>query len=150
LNEANNFSEVHMPGTPNRSGGRNRKASSNAIGDGIPLSPRALSPRASALYGWILDKLKADDPASGWRRIDGCLLASFAELLESQEAIASQLSDDPSNLGLMRLRLQYVAQISRMSAVIGMSPIDRERLPQAAEATVENPLTSIMERMRRG
>lgn len=137
-----------MGGVAGRSGGRNRKASSNAIGDGSPVAPRNLSPRATALFGWILDKIGADDPGSPWHRIDGCVLASLAETLESQERISSMLADNPGDLQLHRLRNNLTTQISRLSALVGMTPVDRQRQPQAEpEADDEDVLVSIMTRM---
>ena len=139
-----------MAGTKGRSGGRNKKTTIQA-GDGEPVSPRALSPRASVLFGWLCDKLKADDPGSPWSRVDGVLLASLSELLETQEKIASQLADSPNDLGLMRVRIQVAAQISRMSSVIGLSPVDRARLPKALPAEdTEDAFESIMRRMAAG
>ena len=140
-----------MAGTAGRSGGRNAKRSSNAIGDGTPISPRALSPRATALFSWLVDKLDADDPKSNWHRIDGALLASLAEVMESQERIASMIADDPSDLALYRLRNQFAQQVVRMSALVGLSPFDRARQPAIEpEQESDDPLASIMERMARG
>lgn len=139
-----------MAGTAGRSGGRNKNTLIPA-GDGSPLSPRALSPRAAALFSWLVDKLKADDPDSTWSRVDGVLIASLSELMETQERVASQLADSPGDLGLMRVRVQVAAQIARMSATIGLTPIDRARLPQAIPASKEtNAFDAIMERMSKG
>jgi len=140
-----------MPGTSGRSGGRNAKRALDAVSDGTPLSPRVLSPRSQALFSWLLDKLRADDPNSGWHRVDGALLASLSEILESQERIASMLADCPGDLALHRLRNQLAQQVVRMSALIGLSPFDRARQPtmQADQGAV-NPLDSIMERMAKG
>jgi hypothetical protein len=139
-----------MAGTAGRSGGRNKKATIPA-GDGSPCSPRVLSPRASVLFGWLIDKLKADDPGSQWSRIDGTILASLSELLESQEHVASQLADNPASVALMRVRIQLAGQISRMSAIIGLTPIDRKRQPVAVPTKArKDPFTKIMERMAKG
>ena len=139
-----------MSGTAGRSGGRNK----NTLipqGDGVPTSPRALSPRATALFAWLVDKLKADDPTSTWSRVDGVLIASLSELMETQERVASQLADSPDDLGLMRVRVQVAAQIARMSATIGLTPIDRARLPQAIPADDKtDAFESIMHRMAQG
>lgn len=137
-----------MAGSKGRSGGRNRKVKTIAAGDGAPTSPRTLAPRAAALFNWLIDKLGADAPDSAWARVDGVTLAALAELLESQERIASLLADDSGSLGLMRMRLQYAAQISRMSAIIGLSPIDRERLPKPPTGDDGDVFNELMERMR--
>jgi len=136
-----------MAGTSGRSGGHNRKLKTVAPGDGVPTSPRVLAPRAAALFDWLVDKLGADGPDSAWARVDGVTLAALAELLEQQEKIGSMLADDGSNMGLMRLRLQYAAQVARMSAIIGLSPIDRERLPKPHTADDGSVFDDIMRRM---
>ena len=150
LPEANGERGLLMAGTKGRSGGRNKKTTIQA-GDGEPTSPRVLSPRATVLFGWLCDKLHTDDPGSQWSRIDGTVLASLSELLESSEHIVSQLADDPTNIGLMRVRLQYAAQITRMSAVIGMCPLDRKRQPAAVPVDdQEDAFARIMARMAKG
>ena len=139
-----------MAGTKGRSGGRNKKTTIQS-GDGVPVSPRALSPRATALFSWLLDKLNADDPGSPWSRIDGTVIASLAELMESQERVASLLADSPGDLGLLRIRIQMAGQISRMSAIVGLTPIDRKRQPQAMPPEdKENKFEAIMRRMAAG
>lgn len=137
-----------MSESKGRSGGKNRKLKSVAAGDGAPTSPRVLAPRAAALFDWLIDKLGADAPDSAWARVDGVTLAALAELLEQTEKIGSMLADDGANMGLMRLRLQYAAQVARMSAIIGLSPIDRERLPKPPTGDDGDVFNELMERMR--
>ena len=142
-----------MPGfgTPGRSGGRNKKALQVQVGDGVPVSPRALSPRAAALFNWVIDKLRADDPKSGFCRIDGALIASFAEVLEDQERIASMLADDPANLGLLRARGQCADRIKGFSALLGCCPFDRSRQPgQAIENEADDAVADLLHRMSLG
>lgn len=118
------------------------------LGDGPPVSPRALSPRSQALYAWLIDKLKADDPQSGFNRIDGTVIASLAEVMESQEAVASALADDPTNNGLIRLRGALADRVRAYSALLGMAPLDRSRLPAApVEDDNDNPVADLMRRM---
>lgn len=140
-----------MSGTAGRSGGRNAKFASNVPFDGIPQTPRVLSPRAQALFAWLCERLDVEDPAKGWRRADGILLASIAELMESQEKVASALADDPTSLGLHRLRNNLTQQVSRLSSLIGLCPFDRSRMPTAApEDDNVQVFQDIMERMARG
>ena len=140
-----------MAGTAGRSGGRNRKASATA-GDGPPIPPRVLTPRAAALFGWLCERLTANDPRSGFNRVDGVILASFAEVLEDQERIASLLADDPGNLGLLRARGAAADRVKGFSALLGCCPFDRARQPEppAEEAAVDDPFANLMHRMSQG
>ena len=136
-----------MAGTPGRSGGKNRKVKSGSS-DGKPTTPRPLSPTAMKHFKWLLTRLGAGQKSSNWRRIDGALLATLAEVLESQESVASMLTDLPSSLELIRLRSNLAGQMQRLSALVGLSPIDRARLP--AELPVDgkdDPFEKIMRRM---
>lgn len=140
-----------MSGTAGRSGGHNIKTTDTPLGDGVPASPRALSPRAEALYGWLLDKLSADDPKAGWRRVDGILLASLAECLEDAERLASLIADDGGNPTLIRLRGQLADRVARMSALVGLCPRDRSRLPAVEQEEPRNdPFADLMHRMSQG
>ena len=140
-----------MAGTSGRSGGRNRKTTPNVVSDGTPQSPRVLSPRAETLFKWLSERLTVNDPSKGWRRADGVLLASLAEILESQEAVASQIADDPANVGLHRLRNNLTQQITRLSSLVGLCPFDRSRQPQFQEQTDDTEFVKdIFERMSRG
>ena len=136
-----------MAGTPGRSGGKNRKVKSGGS-DGKPTTPRPLSPTAMKHFKWLITRLGAGQKSSNWRRIDGALLATLAEVLESQESVASMLTDLPSSLELIRLRSNLAGQMQRLSALVGLSPIDRARLP--AEVPVDgkdDPFEKIMRRM---
>ena len=136
-----------MAGSLGRSGGRNRKATCNATSDGMPISPRALAPRAQALFGWVVDKLSADDPKSGFARVDGAVIATLAEILQSQEQVSSMLADNPADLQLHRLRNNLASQIVRLSAVLGLSPFDRSRQPTVEIADDSNVFEDILRRM---
>jgi hypothetical protein len=140
-----------MSGSAGRSGGHNAKCSDVSPSDGLPVSPRQLSLRAAALFGWLLERLSADNGKSGWRRVDGALLASVAETLEDAERIASLLADDPGNLGLLRARGQVADRITRMSALVGLCPRDRSRLPEVeTEAEDDDAYADLLRRMSMG
>ena len=141
-----------MSGVSGRSGGKNRKFKVPANqGDGCPVSPRQLSPRADELFQWLTDKLGADNADSGWKRVDGAFIASMAELVESQESVSALLVDDPQNLEAIRLRNVLASQIVRMSGIAGLTPFDRSRHPKpTSEPAVDDPFQKIMDRMRRG
>ncbi len=106
--------------------------------DGKPQSPRELSISARRHFDWLIERLAAGDDSSPWRRIDGACLASLAELLESEERLAELLHDDPANERYMRLRLQHSDRVFRFSAIVGLTPRDRERLPQNSDTELDD------------
>lgn len=140
-----------MVGVRNRSGGHNRKPSGSGKSDGKPESPREMSPRAAEIFEWLLVRLGTGDKGSQWRKIDGVLLGSLAEAIESEERLGTMLSDAPEDIGIFRLRGQYADRIGRLSALVGLCPRDRERLPKEIDAKdKDDPFQRIMERMGRG
>ena len=140
-----------MAGVAGRSGGRNRKLKGpTSPGDGPPISPRPLSERATELFQWICDKLQTDSPDSGWKRVDGTLLASLAETMESLEHVAESLAVNPVDAEFIRLRNTLTSQVVRLSGIIGLCPADRARHPKREEPVVEDAFAKIMKRMARG
>lgn len=120
-----------MVGVPMRSGGHNLRVAAAIIpGDGPPESPRELSPAAAGYFAWLVERLRVDEAGSKWHRVDGCLLASMAELLESEERLGSMLRADPTSERLLRLRMQHADRVAKLSALLGLCPRDRERLPR--------------------
>jgi hypothetical protein len=83
-----------MAGTPGRSGGRNKKVATGGS-DGKPVSPRPLSETATKYFKWLLTRLGTGKKESAWCKIDGTLLATLAELLESQERVSTMLEQMP-------------------------------------------------------
>ena len=140
-----------MVGTPNRSGGSNRKSRGSSKTDGKPESPRGLSRRAAEIFDWLLLRLGAGGKASTWRKIDGVLLSSLAEAVESEERLSMMLESAPEDISIFRLRGQYGDRVARMSALVGLCPRDRDRLPKDGEPKDDDdPFRRIMERMGRG
>ncbi len=140
-----------MVGTPNRSGGRNRKPAGSSKTDGKPEAPRELSRRAAEIFDWLLIRLGTSDKGSTWRKIDGVLLASLSESIEAEERLGTMLSDAPEDIGIFRLRGQYADRVARMSALVGLCPRDRERLPKDTDNRPDDdPFQKIMDRMRCG
>ena len=140
-----------MVGTQNRSGGSNKKSRGSSKTDGKPEVPRELSGRASEIFDWLLIRLGTSDKGSPWRKIDGVLLASLSESVEAEERLGTMLSDAPEDIGIFRLRGQYADRIGRLSALIGLCPRDRERLPKDTDSRPDDdPFAKIMERMARG
>ncbi len=140
-----------MVGTPNRSGGRNRKPAGLSKTDGKPEVPRELSRRASEIFDWLLIRLGVSDKGSPWRKVDGVLLASLSEAVESEERLSMMLESSPEDISLFRLRGQYADRVARMSALVGLCPRDRDRLPKDGEPKDgDDAFQKIMARMGRG
>lgn len=121
-----------MVGAPMRSGGHNAAVDLRGGGDGCPEPPRELSPAAAKYFAWLIDRLQASEPGSSWSKIDGVLLASLAELLESEERLGVMMAENPGNEKLMRLRMQHSDRVAKLSALVGLCPRDRGRLPKPA------------------
>ena len=140
-----------MVGSIGRSGGaRNFKPKDLPEGNGKPESPRELSPRAKHFFEWLIDRLGAEQGGSVWSRADGSLLASIAETLESEEILAGLIKQSPDDLRLHRMRGQMGDRIVRASALLGLCPRDRSRLPEAVEddgGDEADPGLSILRRM---
>lgn len=119
-----------MAGKPGRSG-RPKRAKNQAKTDGLPESPRVLSQKAKKYFDWLLERLGTAENGSPWGRIDGASVAGLAELLEDQENLAKAIATDPTNVSLLRLRLQYNDRLYKFSGIVGLTPRDRERLPQS-------------------
>lgn len=142
-----------MVGRIGRSGGaRNFKPKKDLpSGDGKPESPRELSPRAKVYFDWLIDRLGAGEVGSAWSRADGSLLASVAEAPESEEIIGELIKQSPEDVKLHRMRGQFADRIVRASALLGLCPRDRSRLPEAGEDDEdESPMVDIMRRMAKG
>lgn len=127
------FWRIEMTGIPGRSG---RPAATNNTSepDGVPESPRSLSPTAQMNFAWLAERLGTATQGSPWRRIDGACLATLSELLESEQQLAAALLSDPVNAALLRLRIQYADRIYKYSGLVGMTPRDRSRVPQNSKS----------------
>lgn len=126
-----------MAGVPGRSG-RPKQTKKQPKGDGIPQSPRKLSQNAQKHFDWLCERLGTSSSGSPWNRIDGATLATVAGLLESEEALAEQLQKNPLDERLIRLRIQLSDRIFKYSGIVGMSPRDRQRLPQASDSDLDD------------
>jgi hypothetical protein len=138
-----------MVGTTQRSGGHNRKSSVVGVGDGKPQSPRDLDAVAADKFDWLMERIGANRKGSPFCRADGAVIAALAELLASQEAIATVLSREPDNDKFLRLRLNYAVQISRYSALLGLCPRDRERQPTTEDPQDADPVLAMLSKMQR-
>jgi phage terminase small subunit len=122
-----------MAGIKGRSG-RPSSAKSTTQPDGLPQPPRKLTAAAQKQFDWLLERLGTTDDSTPWRRIDGVSLASLAELLEAEERLAEKLASDPFNERLLRLKMQHADRVFKFSGIVGLTPRDRERLPQNSKA----------------
>ncbi len=118
-----------MTGTAGRSG-RPSTCKSTTKRDGLPQPPRKLTEAAQKQFDWLLERLDTANESTPWRRIDGASLASLAELLEAEERLAEKLAEDPYNERMIRLKMQHADRIFKFSSIVGLTPRDRERLPQ--------------------
>ncbi len=142
------FGGVVMVGIGNRSGGHNKKTEAVAHGSGSPESPRKLSDRAEYFFRWLVDRLGASEDGAGWSRADGSLLASTAELLESEEILGELIKQAPDDLRLHRMRGQFADRIVRVSNLIGFCPKDRATIPATvAKSDEEDPGIALLKRM---
>ena len=67
--------------------------------------------------------------------------------MESQQQVSTLLAQMPESLELHRLRNALAGQVQRMSAVVGLSPFDRARLPAEVPVDKDDPFEKIMRRM---
>jgi hypothetical protein len=103
------------------------------------------------LFAWLLDKLNTDDPGGGWARVDGTLIASLSETLESLEHVAAALEKNPADGEFIRLRNTLNSQVVRLSGLVGLCPADRARQPKTTpEPEPDDAFAEIMRRMGRG
>jgi hypothetical protein len=95
-----------------------------------PETPRPLSEAATAYYGWLMQRLQTGTIISQWQSVDGTLLATLAELLETQEKLAEHLQTEPLQPTYLKLRLQLAAQLASYSRMLGLCPKHREQQPK--------------------
>jgi hypothetical protein len=139
-----------MVGTPLRSGGHNHKTAQVVPGDGRPEPPRKLTDKAQQQFDWLSERLGVDEAGAAWCRVDGALLATAAELMESQETVELLLQADPSDLKLHRLKGQLSDRVVRLSSLLGWCPRDRSRLPDPVPTdNPDDPFNDLLDRMSR-
>lgn len=111
--------------------GRSKAVQTSTKSDGRPEPPWPLSENAKRHYDWLCERLSVDANGTQWRRIDGATLAAASELFESQAALADALAKDPSNDKLLRHRIAFTDRVYKYSAILGLCPKDRSRIPQS-------------------
>jgi hypothetical protein len=132
-----------MAGTASRSGGDRSLRGDPTRPDGLPEAPNG---RTEAFYSqWAF--LLAHLPERCLRRIDAAQLAILAEHLVEFDELTQLIAKDPSDLKIRSLRMRIGAQISRLSAQFGLSPMDRQRLSVDLSEETEDPFETLLDRI---
>jgi phage terminase small subunit len=107
-----------------RNGGNRTSGQDNFPVDGMPSRPSDWGKEESAVW----TKLMSQIPAELLRSNDAYQLKILCELIVREARLAKLLRDDATDLPTNRAHLQVAQQISRLSAMYGLSPIDRRRI----------------------
>ncbi len=137
-----------MVGIPHRSGGnRSTLGADPAPRDAGPVADGSLTDAERDTFFELVSRL----PTGVLRAVDSYQLAALTRLIERERWVAVAVANDPENLQLARLQIGIISQLSRCSAMFGLSPADRRRLSLSPDESAEpNPLDDIMARMSRG
>ena len=128
-----------MPGKAGRSG-RPKNVEQKGV-SAKPEPPYELSQTANKHFNWLVNNLYANDSRSVWSTVDGVTLVKLAELIEDCERMAAALASDPTNDKLIKTRIQLADRVYKFSAIVGLTPKDRQRLPQP-ETEKEDEVTA--------
>lgn len=112
-----------MPGT-SRSGGNRTSGEDNFPQTGLPSRPTDWRKDESEVWTHLINQI----PHELLRAVDSYQLKILCELIVREKALAKLLRDDPTDLPVNRAHLQVAQQISKLSAMFGLSPIDRRRI----------------------
>jgi len=136
-----------MVGVPHRSGGnRSTLGTDPAPRDAGPVADGSLTDAERDTFFELVGRL----PTGVLRAVDSYQLAALARLIEREKWVAVAVANDPENLQLARLQVSIIGQLSRCSAMFGLSPADRRRLSLSPDESLEpNPMVDIMARMGR-
>lgn len=115
-----------MAGT-SRSGGNRTSSDDNFPQTGLPEMPKEFRRRGSE-EGKIWKRLMGEIPAELLRKIDAYQIRVLCSLIAREATLATQCQMDPADLQMNRAHLAVVSQIARLSAMFGLSPIDRRRI----------------------
>jgi len=91
--------------------------------DAGPIKPEALSGPVSEVW----DDLVAQISPQVLRALDVHLLRSLAGLIAQQRNLEKVVMEDPKDARSARLMLSVTDQIRKLSALFGLSPLDRQR-----------------------
>ena len=107
-----------------RSGGNRALGIDASPTDNGPLKPSDLAPDVEAVW----DELRTQIPSGVLRSADAHQLRTLAELIVQSNALSAAAIKDPSEPRLTRIWLGVADQIRKLSALFGLSPMDRQRL----------------------
>jgi len=110
-----------------RNGGNRTSGQDNFPIDGLPSRPNDWGKNEKAestAWTHLLNQI----PAELLRSNDTYQLRILCELIVRERKLAKMLRDDATDLPTNRAHLQVAQQISRLSAMYGLSPIDRRRI----------------------
>jgi phage terminase small subunit len=107
-----------------RCGGNRTASDDNFPIDGLPSRPSDWGKAENEVW----TKLMAQIPHELLRTADSYQLAILCDLIVRERKLAKLVRDDVADLPTNRAHLQVSQQISRLSAMFGLSPIDRRRI----------------------
>jgi phage terminase small subunit len=136
-----------MPGTPGRTGlGKCKKGVDRTSSDGLPVKPRGMSKAAASKWKELMNQLEQ----SVLRKADSHQLRLLAEILAQTDSVIAALAENPDDLGLHRVFMNYSQQVHRLSAQFGLSPGDRQRLDFAPPKEEDSPVEQLRARLLKG
>jgi hypothetical protein len=109
----------------------------------LPEAPIARTEAFYSQWRFLLDHL----PERCLRRIDAAQLAILAEHLVEFDELTELIAADPANLKIRSLRMRIGAQVARLSAQFGLSPMDRQRLSVDLSEDEEDPFETLLDRI---
>jgi hypothetical protein len=112
-----------MPGT-SRSGGNRTTSDDNFPQDGLPSRPNDFTPELNQVWNSLLEQI----PHELLRRVDGYQLGILCEFIIRERKLAAACRDDLTDDKLLRAHLQAAQHVAKLSAMYGLSPIDRRRI----------------------
>ena len=107
-----------------RSGGNRDVGRDASPTDKGPVKPSDLAPAVCIVW----DELRTQISLSVLRAADAHQLRTLAELIVQSKALSVAALADPSDPRLTRIWLGVADQIRKLSALFGLSPMDRQRL----------------------
>lgn len=113
-----------MAGT-NRSGGdRVANGQDTFPRDGMPSRPLDLTKEEQELWTVLMSQI----PNEFLRRVDSHQIKTLCELLAAKDRVAKAMKNDPEDMRIVRTYINVSQQLNRLSALYGLSPLDRRRM----------------------